>query len=973
MVFAGIHGSLPVQAWQMKQAALMTDWAQQVDPNNPLPEYPRPQMVRTNWLNLNGIWQFQAGNTNDPVPTNQALSGEILVPFPMESAISGVKQYYARSWYRRTFTVPPAWSGQRILLHLDAVDWESEVFINGQSAGIHKGGYDPITYDITPYLLGAGPQELIVRVYDPTDAAGEPRGKQTLYPGGIMYTSCSGIWQPVWLEPVPATSIAALKLVPDIDNNRLSVTATLSGATNGIIVNAVAHVGTNAVGSVSGAPGVGLWLPVPNATLWTPTNPFLYELDITLSNGLAQVDSIASYFGMRKISLGTNNGFVKMLLNNQFVFQFGPLDQGFWPDGIYTAPTDLALRSDLEMEKAVEFNQVRKHIKVERDRWYYWADKLGILVWQDMPSANSYTGNPQPLDVPQFETELVRLVQNHWNHPSIIMWVIFNEGQGQHDTAALVQEVKTLDPSRLVNQASGGDYVGAGDILDQHSYPNPGCLSGLTQAVVCGEFGGVGLGITNHTWAPGWGYIGATGSDDLTSKFEDFSGQLSDFIQNRGLSAAVYTQITDVETELNGLFTYDRKVCKPNLTRTRAAIFSTAAQYAYNTIMPSSQTNGQLWRYTTATPDVNWYATNFSDAAWSAGLGGFGTVGTPGAVVRTTWNTADIWLRRVFNPGALSSQQISNLVINVHHDEDVEVYLNGVPIFSASGYTSSYVHFPLTDAARAALLTNANNTLAVHCHQTGGGQYLDVGFDVRVVLVPPPQPTSPAWAENGTGLHAEYFNGMNLSSFVLERTDPGIDFNWGLGSPAAGVSANQFSVRWAGQIQPRYSEVYTFHLTAADGCRLWLNNTLLIDKWRDDSGADLAGSIALAGGARYDLRVEYYENAGYASAKLEWNSASQLREAVPTGVLFASTNAPGFPSATNLPPTAVVANRVPLLATPFNALPLGSIRPEGWLRTQCELQRDGLTGYAETIYANDLGTNSGWLGGTGESWERGPY
>jgi hypothetical protein len=275
----------------MKQAPLMTDWAQQVDTNAPLPEYPRPQMVRSNWLNLNGIWQFQSGATNDPVPTNQILSTEILVPFPMESAISGVKQYYPRSWYRRTLTVPPAWSGQHILLHLDAVDWESQPFINGQSAGIHRGGYDAATYDITPYLADSGPQELIVRVYDPTDSAGEPRGKQTLYPGGIMYTSCSGIWQPVWIEPVPATSIASLRLVPDIDNNRLIVAGGVSGPTNGITVNAIARVGSNVVGSVSGAPGVGLLLPVPGATLWSPTNPFLYDLDVTLSNGVSRVDA----------------------------------------------------------------------------------------------------------------------------------------------------------------------------------------------------------------------------------------------------------------------------------------------------------------------------------------------------------------------------------------------------------------------------------------------------------------------------------------------------------------------------------------------------------------------------------------------------------------------------------------------------------------------------------------------------------
>src|ERR1051325_10924669 len=258
--------------WQMKFAPIMTDWAQLVDTNAPLPEYPRPQMVRADWLNLNGIWQFQAGATNQPVPTNQTLSGEILVPFPMESALSGVAQYNMHSWYRRTFTVPPAWTGQKILLHLDAVDWESEVFINGQSVGIHQGGYDPATYDITAQVSGSGAQELIVRVYDPTDAAGIPRGKQTLYPGGIMYTSCSGIWQPVWLEPVPTTSIAGFRLAPDIDVQKLHVTTTVTGPASGITVYAVARNGTNVVGNISGAPGAELLLPVPNPTLWWPTN-----------------------------------------------------------------------------------------------------------------------------------------------------------------------------------------------------------------------------------------------------------------------------------------------------------------------------------------------------------------------------------------------------------------------------------------------------------------------------------------------------------------------------------------------------------------------------------------------------------------------------------------------------------------------------------------------------------------------------
>ena len=781
----------PLAAWQLQQAPLMTPWAQLVDPAAPLPEYPRPQMTRANWLNLNGIWQFKAGNVNDSVPTNQTLPGEILVPFPMESVLSGVAAQHPRSWYRRQFVVPPAWNGQKILLHLEAVDWESEVFIDGVSCGIHRGGYDKMTYDITSKVATAGPHEMIVRVYDPTDLAGYPRGKQTLDKAlnDVVYTSCTGIWQTVWLEPVPLTSVANLKLVPDIDNNRLNVTVTLAGPSSGVTVTAVAKDGTTVVGTVTGAPNAVLQLSVPSPKLWSPTSPFLYDLAITVSNGATQLDSVGSYFGMRKISLGTSNGFVKMLLNNQFTFQYGPLDQGFWPDGIYTAPTDDALKSDIEQAKILGCNMIRKHIKVESARWYYWADKLGMLVWQDMPSCNSYTSTPQTIDTTQFKTELTRMVESHWNSPSIISWVIFNEGQGQHDTETLVADVKARDPSRLVNQASGYGDVGVGDILDGHHYTDPVCPASATRAVVCGEYGGLGLPVTNHIWGVGFAYTTMADSNALTTKFEEMSLQLSDFAANSGLSAAVYTQITDVESELNGFLTYDRQVRKPDADRIRASIAQVGS--GSPALMLSSQTVAQTWKYTTANPASDWFTSGFSDTAWTSGSGAFGTIGTHG----TTWNTSDIWLRRTFNPGTLTAAQLPNLRFSVFHDEDTEIYINGVLAATLGGYNSNYAFFALTTAGQNAIVSNATNVIAVHCHQTSGGQFIDVGLSLLqggVVVPPRPvplQPTSLVIKNGQFGPSLGWASVANATTYQIKRslTSGGPYTNKVLTSPINGV------------------------------------------------------------------------------------------------------------------------------------------------------------------------------------------
>jgi hypothetical protein len=740
LLFLGLTGavmfssSVAGQTWAPKQAPLMTKWAKQVDPNKPWPEYPRPQMVRRDWLNLNGIWEYQSGAEGEAVPVGQKLSSAILVPYPVESALSGVMEHHDRLWYRRSFTVPSPWKNKRVLLNFGAVDFESEVYINGKSVGVHKGGYLPFSYDVTPYLTGNGPQELIVRVFDPTDAAGEPRGKQTTKPGGIMYTPTTGIWQTVWLEPVSQTAIQNLKIVPDLDTQTVKITVNADGVTPDTkVVIKIGDAGT-VVQAVEARPNTELSIPISYPKRWSPDRPFLYDLEVTLTQDKTVTDRVQSYFGMRKIALGLDNGVKKMLLNNQFVFEIGPLDQGFWPDGIYTPPSDAALKADIETMKLYGFNMVRKHIKVEPARWYYWTDKLGLLVWQDMPSPDSYTDHPPPVDKPEFESELQQMVEARWNSPSIIMWDIFNEGQGQFDTPRLVSLVKALDPSRLVNEASGGDYTGSGDVSDRHSYPPPACPApSKTQALACGEYGGIGFVVKGHTWRPtGGGYTNVTSPADLEELYGEFADQLKSFRDDNGMSAAVYTQITDVETELNGLMTYDRTFkCDP-----KAIAQANHFQYpvpTYQEVVPTSEKIGQTWKYTTTAPATGWFQPSFDDAAWQQGPGGFGTNPPGHGPVGTPWSNTpgDIWLRRTFNPGLLTAAQIQNLVVRDYHDEDIDVYLNGVKAYSAPGYISSYEYKPLSKEAKQSLKPNAENELAVHCHQTTGGQYIDVGLFVR--------------------------------------------------------------------------------------------------------------------------------------------------------------------------------------------------------------------------------------------------
>jgi hypothetical protein len=716
--------------WQPAKGPLLTRWAKDVSPDKVHTEYPRPQLTRSSWMNLNGLWQCELVERAQAQPP-ASYQHEILVPFPVESALSGVMRQTKHLWYRRTFELPAAWGQKRLLLHFGAVDWEAQVWVNGKELGTHRGGYDGFSFDVTDALRPVGAQEIVVRVFDPTSDGDQPRGKQVDKPGGIFYTPTTGIWQTVWLEPVSAGHVERLDMTPDLDGSQLKLTVVGAGTGDQDGVEVLVKAGKDEVARVTGKPGAELKIALPDFKRWTPNDPFLYDLEVALTHDGKVADRVESYFGMRKIELGPDDmGRQRIKLNGEALFQVGPLDQGFWPDGLYTAPTDEALRYDVEVTKQLGFNMTRKHVKVEPDRWYYWCDKLGLLVWQDMPSGDNKT----PESHKQYELELDQMVAGRRNHPSIVLWVVFNEGWGQFDTERLTQHTKQLDPSRLVSNASGWTDMKVGDVMDIHSYPGPAAPDPESaRAGVLGEFGGLGLAVNGHTWEQKtWGYQGTKNTDELTSRYQSLLRDAWALQESKGMSAAVYTQITDVETEANGLLTYDREVFKVDRKRAKAANRGRFPELRM--LAATSERQPQTWSYVFAQPGENWAQPGFDASAWKSGPGGFGTKITPGAVVGTVWDTADIWLRREFD---VPDRKFEEVVVRLHHDEDVTVYLNGVKVLELKDYTSQYGEQPLSSEGLAALKPG-KNVLAVHCHQTGGGQYLDVGLAELLPLAQAP-------------------------------------------------------------------------------------------------------------------------------------------------------------------------------------------------------------------------------------------
>lgn len=751
------------EKWQAAEGPLKTRWAAEVSPQNVHRQYPRPQMVRKNWKSLNGLWDYAIRPKEDGEP--KEWDGEILVPFAAESALSGVMKRVGESnrlWYRRSFKVPDNWQGEQLLLHFDAVDWQCKVFLNGKELGSHQGGYSRFSFDATDALNKSGPQELVVSVWDPTDTHWQPHGKQVNDPKGIMYTPVTGIWQSVWMEPVKPAHIQSLRIVPDVDQHRVQVTA-LSQLPQGKAGPAppyrvtVTARGNGATVSATGRPNQEIDLPLKDAQglsaarLWSPEDPFLYDLTVTLQSeeGDQTVeDEVQSYFGMRKVALGKGeDGTTRIFLNGEPTFMFGPLDQGWWPDGLYTAPNDEALRYDIEMTRKLGYNMCRKHVKVEPDRWYYWCDKLGLLVWQDMPNGDraihpaggEITRTPESAQ--DFRRELEEVVDQLQPHPAIVFWIPFNEGWGQFQTKRVVGWLKEHDPTRLVIGASGwNDIPGVGDAHDLHIYPGPGSPEPESaRAAVLGEYGGLGLPIPGHLWQEdrNWGYRTFKNQQQLANGYLKLIEKLKPFIALPGLSAAVYTQTTDVEGEVNGLMTYDREVVKlgsPEVVAANRSVYKKPARSRM--LAPTSRKHATQAKYTTTKPAEGWFAPAFDDSRWTEGIGGFGNGRAWNAIPRTAWKTEDIWLRRRIH---LNSLPEGKVVLLIYHDDAAEAYVNGHQLQSLPGADNHYRILSLSEAATKSLRVG-DNLIAVHCHNRENSPgFVDFGVAEIIAAEPTDQ------------------------------------------------------------------------------------------------------------------------------------------------------------------------------------------------------------------------------------------
>lgn len=771
-------------AWKPAAGKLMTKWAAEVSPENALPEYPRPQLVRKEWQNLNGLWDYRIEKLYagpEEKHDDRPLSGKILVPYPLESALSGVGGKLLpdeKLIYEREFTIPfEGYTGpytgetppdRRVRLHFGAVDWKCSVYVDDELLGIHGGGYDPFHFDLFLDPMGRdeepGPSpygapvpkrhRLRVEIWDPSDAGDQPVGKQTLNPHGIWYTAVSGIWQTVWMEPLPAASIDELDVVtkPADDGSWIAtITPKLSGmplegwaveveATGLTLRDEQATEIPPDTLKASAPAGQPVELKIAAPKLWSPDEPWLYQFEARLvskqpANGAAgePLDSVQSYLGLREVKMAVaDDGHRRIFLNGKPLFQFGMLDQGWWPDGLYTAPTDEALAYDVVMTRKLGFNMARKHVKTEPARWYWHCDRLGLLVWQDMPSGDVRINPEQPDITRDAQSELAyrrewsRIVEALDAHPCIVAWVPFNEGWGQFKTNEILAWTKSLDPTRLVDGPSGWADRGEGDLVDMHRYPGPGMPDEQENRVsVLGEFGGLGLPVEGHLWVNqnNWGYRTYKTPEELESNYRRLIQDLRPLI-SQGLAAAVYTQTTDVEIEVNGLMTYDRAVTKlpESIAELHATLYQPPPKVSTN--LPTSEKEPRIWSYSTdEQAPAGWETPQFA-GSWKKGPGGFGTAETPNSVVRTTWDSPVIRVRQEFDLAELPEGRVA---IRMFHDEDATVWLNGKKVLTTTDYTAGYQTFATQHEAKD-VLKQGKNVLAIECKQTRGGQFIDAGI-----------------------------------------------------------------------------------------------------------------------------------------------------------------------------------------------------------------------------------------------------
>lgn len=738
--------------WQPVPDRMMTEWGRGLKADSVWNEYPRPQLERADWTNLNGLWDYAVTAKEAQEPGQ--WTGEILVPFCPESTLSGVGRLIEPQealWYKRP--LPGLTEGKRTLLNFEAVDYTTTVWVNGRKIGSHTGGNTPFSFDITPALKPEG-NELLVRVDDATEGF-QLHGKQKLEPGGIWYTRVTGIWQTVWLENVAERFIRDLDFTPDIESGRVRIDPKLSGrAIAGEKVRVTASIGGREAATAGG--NASIILNIPDAKLWSPSAPNLYDLKVELldSNGRT-IDEVKSYVAMREFGKTKDaNGNLRFTLNGESLFHWGPLDQGWWPDGLLTPPSEAAMISDIDYLKAAGFNMIRKHIKIEPRRYYHHCDKIGMLMWQDQvsmgygpetqpkgsnPPWTRLAPNPTEGQWPdeaheQYVTEYKRMVDHLRDVPCIAAWVPFNEAWGQHRTMEVGKMAVAYDRTRPVNIASGGNFWPVGDIADEHAYPDPAFPLGDRRfddyVKVVGEFGGHGMPIEGHLWnknSPNWGYGGLPKDLDEWKERYARSIRVLAGLRKRGISAGVYTQTTDVEVEINGFRTYDRinKIEPEWLKPLSEMLLNTPDVVRTAVLMPTSEKEAQPWRFTTEVPADGWEKENFDDASWTRGKGGFGAHEMKNLNVGTDWTTGGIWIRREFQ---ITSPPEGQVVLRMFHDEDADVFLNGTKIASVRGFVNSYVDFPILQEG---LLKQGRNVVAIRCSQVEGGQFIDAGIIVE--------------------------------------------------------------------------------------------------------------------------------------------------------------------------------------------------------------------------------------------------